>query len=155
MKNESEKSECLKKRFNWLKPTVIIVYLFILLLLIIAILLSPNPRYSFWSLAAIFWVIPGVMLPYAAYIFLLRAMLPSTKEHALVLLKASEDDELFDNGYTITTKEPVIVFRLDRGVQMRSRVSYKLYDSLRVGDTGTLIYKRKKKDTFFIDFVRD
>ena len=155
IKGEPEKTECLKKRFNWIKPIVIIIYLLILLLLIVGILLSPNPRYSFWSLATAFWVIPGCMLPYAAYIFLLRATLPPTKEHAVVLLKTSEDDELFQDGYSITTKEPVIVFRLDSGRQMKSRVSHRLYEALRVGDTGTLILKKNKKDTYFIDFVRD
>ena len=95
------------------------------------------------------------MLPTAAYIFLLRATLPPTKEHAVVLLKTSEDDEYFQNGYSITTKEPVIVFQLDSGRQMKSRVSHRLYEALRVGDTGTLILKTNKKGTYFIDFVRD
>ena len=155
MKNESEKTEFLKKRFNWLKTIVIIIYFLILLLLIVGILLSPNPRYSFWSLATVFWVISGCVLPYAAYIFLLRATLPPTKEHAVVLLKTSEDDELFQDGYSITTKEPVIVFQLDSGRQMKSCVSHKLYKALRVGDAGTLLLKKNKKGTYFIDFVRD
>ena len=59
----------MKKRLNRLKFAVITVYLLILLLLIVGILLSPNPKYSLWSAAAVFWVVPGCMLPYAAYVY--------------------------------------------------------------------------------------
>ena len=50
----------MKKRLNRLKFAVITVYFLILLLLIVGILLSPNPRYSFWSLATLVFFCPQI-----------------------------------------------------------------------------------------------
>ena len=144
-----------KKRINWLGFIVISVYILVLILLIFAVFSAPNPRYSFWSFAAVIWVIPGCVLPYATYLFILRAVLSPTKERAIVLSKTSEDDERWNDGYTVTVKVPILVFQLDSGAQLTSRVSHKLYNSLQCGDTGILIYKKRKSEIFFIDFMRD
>lgn len=77
------------------------------------------------------------------------------KAMCIVLLKSTQEEERWNDGYMISCKNPVLVFEFDNGVRKTLRVPHKVYKSVQCGEAGTLFYKEEKKYTFFIDFIYD
>lgn len=145
----------MKKRFNWLELILISSYVVIFVFIVIACALDHEPMNSPWLYGAIIWgVALAVLIPFT-HLYTLRYLLPIKKSHVIVLLKTTQEEERWNDGYMISCKNPVLVFEFDNGVRKTLRVPHKVYKSVQCGEAGTLFYKEEKKYTFFIDFIYD
>lgn len=156
MKNGSEKSEYLKKRFNWLGLLSIIAYTAIFVLLCMATFSGPSPMDSGWWLLLCAWIIPGLLLPLTAWIYADRLHLQAIKEDAVVVYKALEFERKWaSGGYFHHVEVPVLTFELLQSKrQLKFKRLIKHFNSLQVGDAGVIVYKKKNEKCFFVDFVR-
>lgn len=156
MKNKFEKSESIKKKFNLLGWLSIIVYIIIFFLLCVLMLSSSSPLDSVWWLLFCAWIIPGFLLPFMAWIYTERHSLHEIKEDAVVVYRAFEMERRWmSGGYFHQVQVPVLVFELVQSKnQLKFKRLFKHFNFLRVGDAGTIIYKKKNDKYFFVNFIR-
>lgn len=145
----------MKKRFNWLGFILITCYLLVFIIVVLGCIVLQEPMKGLLGFIAILWGIAlAALIPYT-YLSTIRNLLPPKKEHTFIIQKCFQKREMWGDGYPLPYKVPILVFKFENGAQLAFHVSYKLYNSVQCGDTGTLIYKEGKRRTFFIDFMRD
>lgn len=112
-----------------------------------------------WISIATVWGILGAMLSYLGWGYAQRHVLKETKEHAVIILRTTKTERHWRNGHPVTDYIFVLIFEFQVDKQLtiesQNRMFSKLYNALRCGDSGTLIYKKGKRNIYFIDFVRD